>query len=157
MNYRRLHPTKEGKRTYRFVTTELVCEKLKGRLAAHPGCTFLDGKGRAWAQIKNGYIIIAIGYAWNGSSPKHYIGFPPIGKWIGTPDFDDTIIPSLVHDVLFQFAEVGKYTFHDANYQFLTLMEDREFRLAQHYYEAVECFGGKFWKKDGEGVRAEYL
>lgn len=156
MRYRRLHPTKEGKRKYRFTTTEVVKEKLRGRLANHPDCTFRDRHGIAWASIRAGYIYIAVGYSWNGSSPKYYVGYPPVGKWIGTPDFEGTIIASLIHDVLFQFAEVGKYTFHDANYQFLCIMEEADFKLAQHYYDAVEAFGIKYWGHDGEGVTAEY-
>jgi len=157
MNYRALHPTKEGKRKYRFITTRVVSHKLRGRMKDHPNCVFRDTHGTQWAQIHEGHIHIAVGYAWNGCSPKRYIGFPPIGKWFGTPDFDDTIIASLVHDVLFQFAEVGKYSFDDANYQFICIMEDANFKLADHYFEAVDMFGRKFWGHDGEGVTADYL
>jgi hypothetical protein len=37
------------------------------------------------------------------------------------------------------------------------MMEERQFRLAAQYHEAVEIFGGKFWGKDKSGVRATYL
>jgi hypothetical protein len=155
--YRHLHPTKEGKRTYRFVTTKEITVRLHGLLSTHPEVAFQDAKGKTWAWIICGKITIAKGYAWNGCSPKTYIGLPPVGAWIGTPDFDATIIPSLIHDVLFQFAEVGKHTFHNTNLQFLRMMEERQFRLAAQYHEAVEIFGGKFWGKDKSGVKATYL
>jgi len=125
-------------------------------MSRHPNVIFTNKDGKRWAEIRAGFIYIAVGYAWNGSSPKHYIGFPPIGTWIGTPDFYGTRKASLVHDVLYQFAEVGEYSFEDANYQFLKLMEDAQFPLAQQYYEAVEIFGGKFWGKDKSGVKAIY-
>jgi hypothetical protein len=155
--YRHLHPTKEGKRTYRYITTKEITVRLHGLLATHPEVAFQDAKGKTWAWIVCGKITIAKGYAWNGCSPKTYIGFPPVGAWIGTPDFDATIIPSLIHDVLFQFAEVGKHTLHNTNLQFLRMMEERHFRLAAQYFEAVEIFGGKFWGKDKSGVKATYL
>lgn len=156
MIYRRLHPVKEGKRTYRFVLTGMAKTKLYGRLANHPDCDFLDAHGRLWAQIRSGWMYAMSDYAWNGCSPKRYYGHPPIGKWVGTPDFKDTITPSLFHDILFQFAEVGKYSFSDANYQFLRMMEENEFPLAILYYEAVEQFGHKFYGHDNEGVKAIY-
>lgn len=154
--FRLLHPTKEGNRIYRFLTLTIVQEKLFGELAKHKNATFYDGGyvPRMW--IRDGYIYINVNYAWNGCSPKRYIGWPPIGKWVGTPDFDATIIASLIHDALFQFSKIGTYTFHQANWQFYQMLLDRNFFLAEQYYDAVECFGDKFWGKDPQTVRIEY-
>jgi hypothetical protein len=144
--YRELHPTKEGKRKYRFTTTKRMSFPLCGHLATHPDCIFLE-RGFEWATIEDGMIHIAAGYSWDGCSPKAYIGIPPIGMWVGTPDFEGTIDASLVHDVLFQFAKVGKYNFVSANYQFYVMMLRNSFKLASLYYQAVNDFGMKFWKK----------
>jgi len=155
MSYRELHPTKEGKRKYRFVTTGVVSAKLIGRMKDHPPCVFKDAHLKQWAQIRGGKIEIAVGYAWNGCSPKWYAGFPPIGAWLGTPDFPETILPSLIHDVLFQFAAVGKYSFDDANYQFYAMMQG--FDGAAIYYDAVQRLGKRYWKKHPEKTHAYYL
>ena len=158
MTYRRLDPIKEGKRKYRFQLTSMATTPLFGALANHPNCDFLDSRGRVWAHIRSGFMHILAGYAWNGCSPKRYVGGnPPFGKWLGTPDMDGAIIPSLYHDVLWQFAECGQYTLHDANYQFWRMMQRNKFALADVYYQAVERFGGRFYGKDEEGVRAIYL
>lgn len=155
--YRNLHPTKEGKRIYRFILTENVTANLLGDLSKHPDCDLIDGKGVTRAVIRDGKMTIFSGYAWNGCSPKHYIGYPPFGIWVGTPDFEGCLIPSLVHDVLYQFAEVGRYTFSQSNLQFLFMMEDMEFSLAKVYYDAVDSMGGQFWGKDKSGVTANYI
>jgi hypothetical protein len=144
--YRKLHPTKEGKRKYRFSTNKRVSFKLYGHLAAHPDCIFME-RGVEWATIEEGILHINRGYSWDGCTPKAYVGIPPLGVWVGTPDFDETIDASLVHDVLFQFAKVGKYTFASANYQFYMMMVNNSFKLASVYYQAVTDFGKKFWGK----------
>ena len=150
---RSLHPIKEGKRKWRFATTTIVRAKLHGSLADHKDCDFIDGRGICRSWIRAGYIYVNVRYAWNGCSPKSYIGYPPIGKWIGTPDFDDTIIPSLIHDVLFQWSKCGTYTFHATNWQFYQMMLERQFKLSEQYYDAVECFGEKFWGQDAQQLK----
>jgi hypothetical protein len=154
--YRKLHPTKEGKRKYRFSTTEKVSFPLYGHLATHPDCIFME-RGVQWASIEEGTIHISAGYSWDGCTPKAYVGVPPIGVWVGTPDFEGTIDASLVHDVLFQFAKVGKYNFDSANYQFYVMMVKNSFRLASVYYRAVTDFGRKFWKKRKADLSSTYL
>lgn len=157
MIYRHLHPITEGKRKYRFVLTGMASARLYGGLAYHPDCDFLDARGKLWAQIRSGWMHIMEGYAWNGCSPKRYVGYPPFGKWIGTPDFEKVRLPSLFHDVLYQFAEVGKYTFDEANIQFLRMMDAENFALDEIYYDAVQRFGRKFYGHDNEGVKAIYI
>jgi len=157
LQYRELAPVTEGKRIYRYVTTGVNTCRLTGRLARHPDCNLYtaDGVLRAW--IRAGHLYCSESYAWNGSSPKRYIGGNMLGKWLGTPDFPKTRRASLFHDVLFQFAEVGRYDMADCNYQFLTLMEREGFKLAQQYYEAVEMFGQKYYGHDQQGVRITLL
>ena len=154
--YRKLHPIKEGKRKYRFITTRLDSLPLHGTMRNHPSCVMKDSQQICRAWIANGRLYWNPDYAWNGCSPKHYIGFPPIGKWIGTPDFPETIKPSLGHDILYQFAGHGKYTFDDANYCFLKWLETNGFKLAEQYFDAVDMFGEKFWTKD-ESLTIEWL
>ena len=154
--HRELHPIKEGHRVYRFVTTLVDSLPLYGRMANHPDCVMCDSKGVIRAEIKNHRLFWTVGYAWNGCSPKRYVGFPPIGCWLGTPDPLRSRRGSLGHDILFQFAGHGKYDFDDANHQFFEWMKDDNFALAEHYYDAVEMFGRKFWTKD-ESLTVEFL
>jgi len=152
--YRKLHPTKEGKRKYRFITTTI--DSLPLLRIKHPDCVMKDSQMIVRAWIAKNRLYWNPSYSWNGCSPKHYIGSPPIGKWIGTPDFPATIKASLGHDILYQFAGHGKYTFDDANYCFLKWMETNGFHLAEQYFDAVDMFGEKFWTKD-EKLTIEYL
>jgi hypothetical protein len=154
--YRSLSPVKEGKRKYRFATNTELEFPLFGHLATHPDCVFSEN-GKEWARITEGFLYIAPNYAWDGCTPKKYIGIPPLGAWVGTPDFEETILPSLVHDVLFQFAKVGKYSFDSANYQFYIMMVKKDFKLASVYYKAVNDFGSKFWKKRDQPVEIKFL
>ena len=156
-NYRKLLPVSEGKRTYRYVSTSVNSCKLNGRLSRHPDCNFYsaDGVLRAW--IRKGWLYSSKDYAWNGSSPKRYIGTDRFGFWLGTPDFEKSRRGSHFHDILFQFAEVGQWDMFDCNYQFLTLMEEDGFRLANQYFEAVEMFGAEFYGHDKQGVRMTLL
>ena len=157
MNYRILHPTKEGKRKYRFAAVGVNCTALKGKLSQHPNVEFYSADGTLRAWIKNGWIFATNEYFWNGCSPKKYVGFYPLGAWIGTPDFDGSIEASFWHDVLYQFSAVGMYDAHDANYQFLYLMERNGFLLASHYFDAVEAYGAKYFGKDKDGVYVKIL
>lgn len=157
MNYRELKPVSEGKRKYRFITTGVNSCRLKGRLSRHWDCNFYSADGILRAWIRAGVLYCSEGYAWNGSSPKRYIGTDKIGLWLGTWDHPKSRRASLFHDILFQFAEVGKYDMADCNYQFLTIMEEDGFFLAQHYYQAVEMFGAKHYGADGQGVRIKFL
>lgn len=124
---------------------------------SHRDCILKDSKGNAWAGIQNGRLWWVKGYAWNGCSPKFYIGWPPVGKWVGTPDFKESLRGSLGHDILFQFSSVLNISIEDANYNFLKWLETDGFFLAEHYYDAVEMFGEKFWKKHPEAVIIEYV
>ena len=155
--YRKLFPVTEGKRKYRFKTTKEFSKKLIGPLAKHPPVYFRDSKGKCWAWILDGYIYIAAGYYWNGCSPKYYIGSDKFGFWVGTPDFEESITASLVHDVLFQFSYLGKFTMEDANMMFYSIMEEEKFLLAEIYFTAVQKLGVAFFGKKDDNLSAHYI
>ena len=155
--YRELHPIKEGKRKNRFATNCYGSLPLYGIAKLHRNCVLKDKNGNTWAWIKDGRLCWSENYAWNGCSPKYYIGWPPVGKWIGTPDPEPSRRGSLGHDILFQFSSVLSISIEDANYNFLKWLETDGLFLAEHYYDAVEMFGEKFWKKNPESVTIEYV
>lgn len=104
-------------------------------------------------------------YAWDGNSPKLWMGFLFL---IGTPDWWDiqetystldeqgnlfekkayfpmTTLPSLVHDVLYQYLgrhDISKKEI-DQLYKLMLIHESRNFLLASLYYRAVSLFGGR--------------
>lgn len=154
--YRNLDPLKEGDRKLRFVTTKIRSLPLYGKARSHPNCMMYCKKGinRAW--IANGRLWWNADYAWNGCSPKYYVGYPPIGKWVGTPDFEKTRKPSLGHDILFQFSTLLQISFDEANKLFRLWLEDEEFCLAEQYFDAVDTFGRNYWGKNLEGLTVKY-
>lgn len=148
--YRELHPIKEEHRKWRFVTLATVILPLYGLARNHPNC-IMTVNGRPVAKIRDGKLYIYPGYAWNGCSPKRYIGWPPIGAWVGAPDFEATRMASLGHDVLFQFSALLRYSMYVVNDQFGFWMDDAGLseELRDIYYGAVEKFGADYWgKKD---------
>ena len=104
-------------------------------------------------------------YAWDGNSPKIWMGFLFL---IGTPDWWDiqetyltldeqgnviekeahfpiTSLPSLVHDVLYQYLgrhDISKKEI-DQLYKLMLMHKSRNFLLASLYYRAVSLFGGR--------------
>jgi len=154
--HRELHPTKEGKRLYRFATVGIGSLPLFNRTKKHRNC-ILKHRGIERARIFNGRLFWTHDYAWNGCSPKYYIGWPPIGKWIGTPDPPKSRRKSLGHDILFQFGRLLDITFEEANYHFLLWGEMDGFELAQTYYDAVSCFGLSYWNAHVPDITIEYI
>lgn len=156
-NYRELHPIKEGKRKWRFVTTGIVRLRLYGLAAMHPNCR-MYAAGKLIAEIADGWLLIYPSYAWNGCSPKRYVGWPPFGMWIGTPDFEATIAASLGHDVLFQFSALLRYEMRVVNTQFFHWMDDDglEPDLRDIYHGAVQKWGGKFWGAHDPSLSVDY-
>jgi hypothetical protein len=155
--YRKLDPIKEGNRKLRFLTTCIDSLPLYGKAKKHPPCFMKCKKGVVRAWIADGRLNWNPDYAWNGCSPKYYVGYPPLGKWVGTPDFERTRKSSLGHDILFQFSTLLHISFDEANKLFLLWMEDAEFDLAEQYYDAVDSFGRNYWGKDLEGLNVTYL
>lgn len=155
--YRELHPTKEGNRKLRFLTTRIYSLPLYGIARSHPHCIMRCKQGIIRAWIEGGRLWWNPDYAWNGCSPKYYIGYPPLGKWVGTPDFEKTRRASLGHDILFQFATLHKISFDEANKLFELWLEDEEFALTEQYYDAVDAFGRNYWGKNLEGLTVAYV
>lgn len=98
-----------------------------------------DQKHKTWLEILNNIIVVKAGYAWNGCSPKRCV----FGMWIGTPDFKETILASLIHDALAQFFTVDNFPFskYMVDQIFLEIMLANKFKLAYTYHNAVERFG----------------
>jgi hypothetical protein len=146
--YRQLHPVKEGKRLWRFTT-------LKGTRISLPGITekniyFHDKNGKVWGRIDRFGIHVEAGYSWNGCSPKRW--YPVLG-WVGTPDFQCTILASLVHDLLYQFCRTEHFPLHKSDvdaifYHIICMMGDTE--IASVYHGAV-CKFGKWSDKPNNG------
>jgi len=139
IDYRELHPTREGKRRWRFVTTRGVRLHRKG-LANHIIC-YHDKHGKIWARHDRFGLYIEEGYAWNGCSPKYWAW--PFG-WVGTPDFASTIFASLCHDVHYQFALTEHFPIHKSDvdllfYNMITMSGEAE--IAALYHAAVERYG----------------
>lgn len=132
--FKELSP-KDGSYKNRYVTSqyiELVFE--------HPiigptqKITFGDEKGNIWLTITHKSIIISKDYAWNGCSPKKWWGF-----WWGTPDFEKTIIASLVHDALIQFINTKHFPFsrYECDNIFKNILNQNKFKLVDEYYVGV--------------------
>lgn len=102
-----------------------------------------DSKGNVWFTVSKGIMTISTSYAWNGASPKRLI----FGVFFGTPDFYDTILPTLWHDVFFQFSHaIHRYvTMIQVNTMFHQDMKNNDFKLADLYHDAVSEFGDSFW------------
>jgi len=142
MEYRQLHPTREGGRRWRFVTSRTVRLAYRGTTET---IRYHDATGKIWAQHDAFGIRIEEGYAWNGCSPKRWIW--PLG-WLGTPDFAATILASLCHDIHYQFARTAHFPLTRSEVDalfFHTIAMHGEEELAAIYHGAVRKFGS--WAK----------
>lgn len=105
--------------------------------------------------IVNSTVYVKKGYSWNGCSPKWRLG----KKVIGTPEDKNgaTKYASLWHDVFYQYSQelqrlYIKITGHidlryHVDFQFYTDLQEKGFKFAGVYYEAVNLFGGFAWSK----------
>lgn len=118
-------------KNYKYVLTADVKVKL------HRDWVFkfnLIANGSVRAIIHNDILTILKGYAWDGCT--------------GAPDFEGTLLGSLLHDVLFQFGALNLWTFDEANEIFYIQLKQENFKLAWVYYGAVCSFGRLFYGKD---------
>lgn len=149
-HYRELS-TAEGNRKYRFRTEYTTRLKLKHLVHETEILCFYCGAGREWMRIDQYGIRIAEGYAWNGCTPKY--GARILG-WVGTPDFEDTILASLIHDALYQFHGTKHFPFSRAQCDeiFRQIVElSGSPKIASLYHWAVRKFGRwSFKTPDGE-------
>ncbi len=143
-HYRALHPVREGKKIWRFVTLRETFIPIPGIVGAREDREAIifysaDGVIRGW--IENHGITLASGYAWNGCSPKRWIW--PFG-WTGTPDYPSTILASAYHDMLYQFSRTQHFPLNrsevDAIFYHTIAMSGAP-KLAAIYHGAVEKFG----------------
>lgn len=100
-----------------------------------------DASGKIWARHDKFGLYIEPGYAWNGCSPKRWIW--PLG-WVGTIDFESTILASLCHDVHYQFARTEHFPLHRSDvdelfYHCIHMAGDKV--IAGVYYRFVREFG----------------
>lgn len=150
-HYRQLHPTREGRRRYRFVSMRHVRVNCHGLVNRDSVIQFRDARGHVWMTLDKFGILIAENYAWNGCSPKRWVW--PFG-WCGTPDFACTILASLVHDALYQFSATAHFPLDrehcDAIFREIIDLHGED-EIADIYHGAVRKFGS--WSarpKNGE-------
>lgn len=139
INFKKLDPVKEGNRKWRFATLEVVKYKIK-----HIDAEFKDESGVLRAFIKDNELNILPNYAWNGCSPKYFVGI-----WWGTPDFEKSLRASLIHDVLYQFSDNINFclSFQECNDIFYNIGKEDGFKLVGVYYYFVNKFGKSFFKE----------
>lgn len=152
---RELHPIREGKRKWRY---KPICTIELPLYEDHPPCK-MYANGVLMAEIVGRKLLIHATYVWNGCSPKYYVGWPPFGMWVGTPDFREMIVPSGGHDVLFQFSLLLQFTMQSANNHFYRWMEyfDAAEELRDIYHGAVAKWGGKYWGKSDKSLAVIYV
>jgi len=132
--YRELSP-EEGNYIYRFVTLKDIELHFTNNLIPKGNILlFMDNSNRVWMEITSNIITISNNYAWNGCSPKKWNGI-----WWGTPDFEDTIMASLVHDCLLQFLNTKHFPFSrlDCDNIFKHILQKNDFCLDELYYLGV--------------------
>ncbi len=140
IHYRRLDPVGEGKLRWRFKTTRGIRILFKPPHDTHI-VMYHDRTGRVWARHDRFGLYIEPGYAWNGCSPKFWV---PLLGWVGTPDFKDTILASLIHDVHYQFARCEHFPLHrsDVDDMFRACIEKAGSpRIAEVYHYFVNRYG----------------
>lgn len=137
--YRQLHPTKEGGRRWRYVTTKGIRLRVDG--ITDYTIRYHDATGKVWARHDKFGLYVEEGYAWNGCSPKRWVW--PFG-WVGTPDFQCTILASLCHDIGYQFSRTEHFPLSKAQvdalfYHTIDMLGEHE--IAGIYHGAVQKFG----------------
>jgi hypothetical protein len=151
-HYRRLS-VREGGGRYRFAL-------LKDVTFIHPHfilpldhhVSFRDGLHHEWMVMTCRTQTIRKDYWWNGNSPKR--GFRLLGKdrWIGTPDFKQTIPASNKHDPDFQFHHCEHFPFSldQVNDHYRQLCDESGFRLSNTFHGALTDFSRKLWDAPDE-------
>lgn len=99
-----------------------------------------------WLTIREGFATIKKGYSWNGASPKIKIFGKIYGTWDGAND--EAKIPTLWHDVFYQFAKdlikLGVKRFN-VDLRFKNDLIEHKFKYPKIYYRAVRSFGWITW------------
>lgn len=102
---------------------------------------FYDGDA-CWMILRDDVLTIKSGYSWDGCSPCWKV----FGKWIGTPTPASAVVPSLIHDGLYQWlgVECAPWDKKDADAVFYNLMREHHFLLKGTYHGAVYALGAAF-------------
>ena len=147
IHYSELSP-KDGKYKYRYTLTRSLIIFWEGYVPKGIKISFRDKDNREWLYMDDYHFIIPKRYSWDGCTPKRYI---PILRWMGTPDFEETIFPSLIHDAFCQFQNTKHFPFsrHTTDTIFKQLLDGEEFFLTGLYYMGTRI-GARFpAKRDG--------
>lgn len=126
-------------REWRFrLTADFVINLGCGWIVTHE---FYD-RGKQIGRLIGDELTIFEGYAWDGCSPAWRV----FGVWIGTPTPLPALIPSLVHDMLYQFMSVScvPWDKRQADEIFWNLMVEKNFPLKGTYHGAVAIFGAVY-------------
>ena len=139
---------KDGKYKYRYTLQKSLIVFWEGYVPHRTRLSFQDEKNREWLYMDQNHFIIPKRYSWDGCTPKRHI---PIFGWVGTPDFEETILASVIHDAFCQFQHTEHFPFSrkiiDNIFKFL--MEEEYFVFADIYYSGVR-FGSRFSKNNNK-------
>lgn len=87
--------------------------------------------GLDYFKCDNGQCTILKGYAWNGCTLA--------------PDFDSTLIASMIHDSLYQYGKTLGLKRIVADKMFRDKLKEFNFKLSDLYYFGVRLFGWLFY------------
>lgn len=109
------------------------------KLPIHGNVSFRDNENsREWALLQDDHLTIRKDYAWDGPTMA--------------PRFDKVMLPSLVHDVLYQFLKTkamrDRIDRAAADLLFYHAMRVNGFLLRGPYYHAVRKFGHLYLRDD---------
>lgn len=137
-HYRELSPD-EGKDKYRYTTLKPITTKWSGYCQPNITISFRDNNNHEWMRMTNEEFTIQPNYYWDGCTPKRHIN--PFG-WVGTPDFKQTVLASLIHDAFCQFADTEHFPFsHETtNKIFYEILKRHNFKLSDLYYSGVSLW-----------------
>jgi hypothetical protein len=136
-HYKEYDPYEGGYR-YRYVTLkEIEFRVLYPLIPRGQKIIFKDKKGGVWMTMTPYKITISKDYAWDGCTPKRWWGI-----WWGTPDFESTILASLLHDVLLQFYTTKHFPLsrYEIDNFFKYILEEHDFILSKIYYYGVRSW-----------------
>lgn len=151
VDYKEYNPQeKTGK--YRYITLKpiTVCVRHRTLLPKNFKLQFNDSKGIKRMVITSYSITVFEGYAWDGCTPKRNI----FNHWVGTPDFPETILASLIHDALRQFESTEHFPFSRElqDQIFYYILRANGFRLSWIYLAGVNLGSCLFKKRSSVGL-----
>lgn len=119
------------KHPYRFELIRMVEISFDQKLPIHKPVNFRDDSGILWAVLYPDGLKVYPRYEWDGCSPKIVL----FGRFWGTPDFEKTLLASLVHDVTTQFDKCGVYLSRkEQDKLFLRILQSAGFKLSRLYF-----------------------